>query len=221
MTLRERGGATVLGPADSPEQQDEKQYCSGPAATAEGLARSAHFSTDKGEKSRQQQAGNQQEKEQRIEDEDDRSGIPGIVKRKKWPNTVIVGVVEEEMAEKRKDHQAVKHSPANRCRFASGFRSGVFSAFASKAEPVKDNKAEQKESGFKRDAKQGVRDATVVLEAGDGPAQAPKSIYVGEFGGNRHSGCRVCRPPVQPGACEACTGEDVGDGLHLRLLRKR
>jgi hypothetical protein len=70
------------------------------------------------------------------------------------------------------------------------------------------------EGGFKGETEEGVGDTAVVLEAGDGAAEAPEGVDVRELGRDGHGEGGVGGAAVEARAGEAGSGEDVGDGLH-------
>ena len=70
------------------------------------------------------------------------------------------------------------------------------------------------ERGFEGEAEEGVGDAAVVLEGGDGAAEGPEGVEVGRFGGEGHGEGGVGGLAVEAGAGEAGSGQEVGDGFH-------
>src|ERR1700677_4012833 len=67
---------------------------------------------------------------------------------------------------------------------------------------------------LKRQPEEGVGDAAMVLEGGDGAAGRPEGVEVGGFGGEGHGEGRVGGLAVEAGAGEAGPGHEVGDGFH-------
>ena len=68
----------------------------------------------------------------------------------------------------------------------------------------------------KRGAEKGMRDAAMMLEAGNRAAEAPKNIQVGRLGCQSHGQRSVGRPAIEAGAAKACASKEMRDRFHLR-----
>ena len=66
------------------------------------------------------------------------------------------------------------------------------------------------DGGFEGDAEEGVGEAAVVLECGDGSFDGPKDIDVREAGGDGHGSGGVGGFAVEAGAGEDGSGHEVG-----------
>ena len=55
----------------------------------------------------------QQKEDEGIEDEDEGAGMPARIEREERSQTVVVGVVQQQMAEQRKQRKAVQQTPTH------------------------------------------------------------------------------------------------------------
>jgi len=76
-------------------------------------------------------------------------------------------------------------------------------------------------SCLKRQPQEGMRDTTMVSEALDRPAQAPKRVDVRKLGSHGHGDCGICCTPIQAASRQARAGKNVGDRLHSLAERYR
>ena len=63
-------------------------------------------------------------------------------------------------------------------------------------------------------SEQGVGDAAVMLEGGDGTAECPEYVEVRGLGGEGHGEGCVGGAAIESGAGETGSGEEVGDWFH-------
>lgn len=67
---------------------------------------------------------------------------------------------------------------------------------------------------FKRRAKESMRNAAVVLEAGQRAADGPEDVDIRHLGGKRHGKGRVGGPPIETGAGENGAAQKMCDRFH-------
>ncbi len=74
--------------------------------------------------------------------------------------------------------------------------------------------------GVKGETKESMGPTPVMSEVCDGAADGPKGVEVGSFGGEHHGEGGVAGTAVEAGAGEACSGKEMGYGVHEGLSQK-
>ncbi len=224
VVLSELKGLLVFEGAKAPERDDSQESEDGPATSAKGWSACAYFAVDEAEEGWGDERDEQQEEDEGFEDEDEGAGVPVGVEGKEGANAVVVGPVEQDVAEKGDEGEAVEEAPADRGLWSGdvggggveglvgdGVRMGLFSV---RAPAVEEPDGADDDGGFERYADEGVGDAAVVLEGCDGAAYGPEGVEVGGFGGDRHRDGGVGSLAVEAGAGEDGSRHEVGDGFH-------
>ena len=160
------------------------------------------FAIDQAEHGRSDEAGEQEDEHDRLEDEDDVPGVPVGIPGREGPHAVVVGEVEQDVAERGEEREAPEENPARR-------DGGLFSADMMEA-PAE----ERDHEGDHGRADERVGESAMVLEADQRPAESPEDVEVGGFRGECHGQRGVRGLAIEAGAAQACAGEEVGDWFH-------
>ena len=211
--LGEVDGFGMLVEAEDPEGNDGHEREDGPAATCERWLAFADLGVDEAEEGGGDEGEEEQEEEDGLEDEDEGAGVPVGVEGEEGAQAVVVGPVQEEVREEGEEGEEEEQGPVW-WGFGFGYAGGA------PAEAVVGVKGEGDESGFERDAEEGVGDAAMMLEAGERAAEGEEGVDVGELGRDGHGEGGVGGATVEAGAGEDYAGEDVGDGLHRSSMRQ-
>ena len=148
--------------------------------------------------------------------------IPARIEGKKGADAVVVGPVEQDVAESGDERGEVDPEPAHRLMPARRAVRPVVerrgSAKASTLSPTMEEPGCSRDrSGDEGDCDEGMRDAAMMLQLFDGPGETPDDVEVGGFGG-QHGGQRgVGGFAIESGAADAGAGKEVRDGLHSSL----
>ncbi len=124
------------------------------------------------------------------------------IPRGKRPQTVIVGVVQEQVAEVGDEREEPEQQPSRRNRRL--LSSQTMKTPAEERDHERDERRSQKCVG----------EAAMMLKGDQRPAEAPRDVEVRRFGGQGHGQRGICGLAVEAGAAQACAGEEVGDGFH-------
>src|SRR5581483_4568719 len=89
----------VLGIAHCIEDTDKNERGDGPAASPKFWAFGSDFAVGKAQEPGHGERRQKRGKEQRLKDEDDVPRIPARVERKKWAQAIVIGEVEQQMAQ--------------------------------------------------------------------------------------------------------------------------
>src|SRR5580704_12090769 len=89
----------MLEVTQSPEEDDGNQGTRGGGAAAWAFLAGADFFVDEREERRDDQAENQEREHDRLEDENDIPRIPLLGERPERANAVVVGEIEQDVAE--------------------------------------------------------------------------------------------------------------------------
>ena len=103
----------MLDEANGPERSHGEQSGDGPAPSAEGWFACADFAADEAEEGRGDESDQEDEKEDGLEDEDEGAGVPARVEGKEGAEAVVVGPVQQEVAEQGDEGEAVEQAPAD------------------------------------------------------------------------------------------------------------
>ncbi len=198
-------GAAVLVVAEAPQQGNEDQGGDGPAASARPALARADLLVDQPEQRGHHQAGDQGQGHERLDDEDDVPGVPGVVEGREGADTVVVGEVEEDVQHAAQTGIQEEQPPAGgeRGRLA--------------AQPVEGVDDAQGEGRIQREPEQGVGEAAMVGEAGHRAEEVHHHVDVRHLAGDGHDGGGVGGGAVQPGAADAGAGKNVGDRFQVPL----
>ena len=149
-------------------------------------------------------------------------GVPAGVEGKEGTEAVVVGPIEQEMAEKSHEGEEIQLAPADGKEAAlalavllgcaGGNVAGIAFAAASPAVPDPDDGEDH--SGVDGEAEEGVGPAAMMGEAGDGTAEGPDGVEVGSLGGEDHGEGGVGGAAIEAGAGEAGAGEAVRQRVH-------
>jgi hypothetical protein len=75
----------------------------------------ADFAGSEAEQRGNDKRSQQESEDEGVEDEDDGGGVPAVVEGKEGAQAVVVGVVEQEMAEQAQEGEEVKERPVDGC----------------------------------------------------------------------------------------------------------
>ena len=125
------------------------------------------------------------------------------------------------MAQRGNQRGQIKPAPSNRLRRLGSRRAGIDGrrglqlALSPRPHPAiqQPNRAHRRGSHY-RNSDKGVRNAAMMLQFFNRPAQAPQHIHVGSFGGQHRRERGIGRLAVQPRAADASSGKKVSDRLH-------
>ena len=205
--LGELESLLALDEAEGPDCDDAGEGGDGPASSAEGLPACAYFTADETEEDRGDESANQEEGDDGFDDEDDGGGVPARIEGSEGTDAVVVGVVEKDVAEECDEGEDVEARPVD--------GGGLFEGFVSLEAPaVEEPEGACDYGGFERDAEEGVGEASMVLECGDGAFECPEDIDVGKGGADGHGGGGVGGFAVEAGAGEDGSGHEVSYRVH-------
>ena len=134
-----------------------------------------------------------------------RSDIPGVPFLGKWPegaDAIVVGEVEEDVAEAGQAGVEEEESPARR-------EIGIF-YFAAAKTPDEIDEADYR-CGVEWNSKEGVREAAMMREAKGRAADAAQDIEIRGFGGERERERGKGGLTIESGASHTRAGQEVGD----------
>jgi DNA ligase (NAD+) len=177
----------------------------------------ADFAADEAEERGGNEGDEEKQKDDRFEDEDEGAGVPARVEGEEGAYAVVVGPVEEEMAEEGDEGEEVEQAPADGggafagCGLVGLDRLGAGAAGSPAMDEVDGG---YDDCGFEGQAEEGVGPAAMVLEGGDGTVDGPEGIEVGGFGGEGHGYGGVGCFAVEPGTREAGSGHEVRHRFH-------
>jgi hypothetical protein len=212
--LGESEGFLALDGAEAPEGDDAGEGGDCPATSAEGLAACADFAADETEEDGGDESGEEEEQDDGLDDGDDGGGVPAGVEGEKGADAVVVGVVEEDVAEEGDEGEEIEARPVDRCGGGCLRAMGIAGLLAIQEQAVGEPEEADDCCGFEGDAEEGVGDASMVLEDGDGALEGPEDVDVGKLGGDGHGGGGVGGFAVEAGAGEDGSGHDVGERVH-------
>jgi len=207
-------GLLALDDAETPKGDDGGEGGDGPASSAEGLTAGAYFAADKTEEGRCDEGADEQEGDDGFDDEDDGGGVPAGVEGEEGTDAVVVGVVEEDVAEQGDESEEVKAGPVDGGGVTCLPAMGIARFLAAEVPAVEEPEEGDDNCGFDGDTYEGVGEATVVLEGGDGAFEGPEDVDVGECRGDGHGGGGVGGFAVEAGAGEDGSGHDVSEWVH-------
>jgi hypothetical protein len=92
----------VFGPAPAPEDDHAGERCDGPGTAAEARAACAYFAIGEAEQRWEDEGDEQQRPDDGFGDEDEVAGVPAGVEGEERADAVVVGPVEEDVAEDRR-----------------------------------------------------------------------------------------------------------------------
>src|SRR4030088_1108976 len=198
----------MLDEANGPERGHGEESGDGPALSSERRSARAYFAADEAEEGWGDESDQEDEKEDRLEDEDEGAGVPARIKRKKGEEAVVIGPVKQEGTEEGDEGKAVEQAPAygGRGRLAGGGLTG--------APAVEEPDRTDDDRGLEWEAKEGVGPAAMMLEGSDRAVDGPEEVEVGDFGRERHGDGGVGCLAIKPGSGEAGSGHQVGYGVH-------
>ena len=111
--LCELEGLGVFYEAEGPKGDDGEESEDGPASSEEGLSACAYFAVDESEEGGRDESEEEEEKDDGLEDEYDGAGVPVGVEGKEGADAVVVGPVEQEVAEQGDEGEAIEEAPAD------------------------------------------------------------------------------------------------------------
>ena len=121
----------------------------------------------------------QKQQHKGLDDEDEGARVPAWIEREERPKPVVVGPIQQQVAEQGNDGERVEKAPAYGrlcgCRSpGGGIGCGRRGGRAAQADAV-DHPEDRDERGcLKREAYEGMGDSAMVLECGHGAAKAPR-----------------------------------------------
>ncbi len=89
----------MLYVTQAPEKENSGEREDGPAASAEAGSAAADFAFGEAEEAGDDERGEEQCPDDRFSDEDKTAGVPARVERKERTDAVVVGPVEQDVAE--------------------------------------------------------------------------------------------------------------------------
>jgi len=99
-------GVVVLDVAEGPESDDGEQCEDSPAASAEGFFLGTYFGVDEAEERGSDEREQQRGEHNRLKDEDEGTLVPVRVEGEEGAEAVVVGPVEQEVAEESNEAEA-------------------------------------------------------------------------------------------------------------------
>ena len=105
----------MLDEAQGPERGHGEKSGDGPALSAEGGFACADFAADEAEERRGDESDEENEKKDGLEDEDEGAGVPAGIEGEEGTEAVVVGPVEQQVAEQGDERETVEQAPADGC----------------------------------------------------------------------------------------------------------
>ena len=195
----------MLEVAHAPHQNDSRPKRLRPPKRPRG-PRCAHADllVDEGEQRGRDQAGQQQHPHHRLPDEDDVPGVPLLRERPERAHAVVVGEIEQNVAEPGKPGIEEKQSPA---------RGQIWIFCLALAQPPNQINEADHHGGIEQYPEERVGESAMVGKAERTAVEAGENIQIGSFGGERERERGQHSLAVQPGAAHAGAGEEMGEGF--------
>ena len=199
----------MLNKANGPERDHAEKGGDSPAPAAEGGPACAYFAADEAEEGRGDESDQEDEKEDGLEDEDERAGVPARVERKEGAEAVVVGPVQQEVTKQGDEGEAVEQSAQR-----MGALGGLLEVARRVRQRWKSQIAPTTIAASNGMPEEGVGPSAMMLKGSDGAFDGPENVEVGRFGSERHGNGGVGCFAVEPGSGEAGSGHQVGYGFH-------
>lgn len=172
----------LLECAPAPEGDDGEEGGDGPASSGVGGAADADFGVDESEEVGGDEGEEEHCEDDGFEDEDEGAGVPAGVEGEEGTDAVVVGPVEEDVAEEGDEGEGVEEGPANGGDAFSWQSGGI----ATGAPAVDEPDGTDYDGCFEGKADEGVGPAAMVLEGSDGTVDGPEDVEVGDLSGDDH-----------------------------------
>ena len=197
-------GAAVLKIPERPKKHDADQGEGSSDTAARTSLAGTDFSVYQREEGRRNQSEQQAGEHDRLEDEHDVPGVPLFGEWPKRTDAVVVGEIEQDVAETGEAGVEEKQSPAWR-------KLWIFQ-FAPSPTPEQVYKTND-HSSVEWNPEERVGEAAMMGEAERGAAETAKHVDVGSFSGERKRERGQRGLAVESGASHTSAGQKVGDGF--------
>src|SRR6266478_5344425 len=165
----------MLVVAKSPVCEDGEQCENrGQPSSWHALAASADLFVDQRKQCRENQAESENDEQDGLDDEDDVPGDPALGKWPEGAHSVVIGEVEENVAEAGEAGVDEEQSPARR-------KIGIAGLASAQAPDEIDESNDH--GGHQRDAQERMCESAVMVQAERGAAEAAEDVKVGGFSG--------------------------------------